>query len=1050
MNNKDLDSLISLSKISDFNEIYRLLDEAPAIEKGCLFEKYLEYLFKGNGWLVESNSGKNDKGADLLLYHPESPDKAMFVIQAKNHKSPLTFDDTKIELIKFEDQAREEYQCHNYQLISINGYVKEAKKLKGFNMALFDFEKIKSLVTNYKENCSVPTLELAAHNLLTSKEIRRQFEEKDLVAVVQATGTGKSYIIGQAMIDAMPSPCVFLAPSNFILENQKKLLPWRSDVSYITYAKAANLTVEQWAVINPSLIVLDEFHRSGAVTWGKGVKRLIDSCPKAKVLGTTATPIRHLDNERNMVEELFEDNLANELSLHEAIAKNILPSPKYVAGLYSFDETNEEYKKAINNSRCSDDEKAKGLADLKRVNVDWEASSGIPKILDKHLKNLSGKYIVFCESIEHLDEMQEEVSKWFRIASKQRREKTIKRHNYLVHSENNVSDNKSELNAFDIANGSSGVHILLSVNMLNEGLHIKQVNGVILLRKTTSPIIYLQQLGRFLQVSSEVDPIVFDFVNNIHNLGTHSFQNGLSAALALENEKRIAIGLEPNKVQVNICDEVLDTSRELEIISSKLNLGISSFDFGYEKLEEFVKEFRHARPVRSHKTKDGFPLGQWVKDRRSSKDILTSSRILRLESLEGWTWDANKFLWDQAIKALDKYVAKVKHARPPPGHKTKDGFPLGQWVMDKRSGKENLTSDRKLQLESFEGWTWDTNKFAWNKSIEALEQYVTEFKNARPKATYKTEDGYALGNWVTTQRSGKEKLTSERRLQLESFEGWTWDTNLFAWEQGIKALEQYVAEFKHARPTNAHKTEDGYALGNWVGDKRWSKQELTQDKILQLESLEGWTWNAKQFAWDQGIEALEKYIIKVKHARPPKAYKTEDAYPLGQWVKDRRSGKKKLTPAQISQLEAFEGWTWDTNQYAWDQGIEALKQYVTEFKNARPKATHKTEDGYALGSWITTQRSYREQLASDRRLQLESFKGWTWDANKFAWDKGIEELTKYVTEVKHARPPQSYKTEDGYALGSWVMQKRKRKTKLTKDEISQLESFDGWLWNARR
>lgn len=51
--------------------------------------------------------------------------------------------------------------------------------------------------------------------------------------------------------------------------------------------------------------------------------------------------------------------------------------------------------------------------------------------------------------------------------------------------------------------------------MLNEGLHVEDISGVIMSRKTDSRNIYLQQLGR--AISSDPDrakPIVFDLANN--------------------------------------------------------------------------------------------------------------------------------------------------------------------------------------------------------------------------------------------------------------------------------------------------------------------------------------------------------------------------------------------------------------------------------------------------------------------------------------------------------------------------------------------------------
>lgn len=48
--------------------------------------------------------------------------------------------------------------------------------------------------------------------------------------------------------------------------------------------------------------------------------------------------------------------------------------------------------------------------------------------------------------------------------------------------------------------------------MLNEGIHVDDVDGVILLRPTVSPIIYKQQIGRALAAGKEKNAVIFDIV----------------------------------------------------------------------------------------------------------------------------------------------------------------------------------------------------------------------------------------------------------------------------------------------------------------------------------------------------------------------------------------------------------------------------------------------------------------------------------------------------------------------------------------------------------
>ena len=67
--------------------------------------------------------------------------------------------------------------------------------------------------------------------------------------------------------------------------------------------------------IKPDYIILDEFHRCGAEMWGQGVKRLLNIYSDIPVLGLTATNIRYIDNRRDMADELFNGNIASEMTL---------------------------------------------------------------------------------------------------------------------------------------------------------------------------------------------------------------------------------------------------------------------------------------------------------------------------------------------------------------------------------------------------------------------------------------------------------------------------------------------------------------------------------------------------------------------------------------------------------------------------------------------------------------------------------------------------------------------------------------------------------------
>ena len=86
---------------------------------------------------------------------------------------------------------------------------------------------------------------------------------------------------------------------------------------------------------------------------------------------------------------------------------------------------------------------------------------------------------------------------------------------FIVSSDESRKKNLEYLRAFRMAPSNENT-VLYSVNLLNEGVHVKDVDAVFMLRMTSSPIIYFQQLGRLLSYSKRRDKVVvFDKDGNM-------------------------------------------------------------------------------------------------------------------------------------------------------------------------------------------------------------------------------------------------------------------------------------------------------------------------------------------------------------------------------------------------------------------------------------------------------------------------------------------------------------------------------------------------------
>lgn len=347
---------------------------------------------------------------------------------------------------------------------------------------------------------------LKPHNEVVYKKMLEQYKNSNKVAIVQPTGTGKSYIALKLIEDSLGEKAVYIAPSISILHNLKKQI-FDSEMSMedfsglkrVTYQKLAKMSEEEIEreLSGVKIIVTDEFHHCGAPEWGRGVETLISKNPNAKILGLSATPIRYSDGLKDMSDELFEGNVVSEYTLEEAIEQGILPEATYISAIYDYDK--EELRSRIDKIENSE-EKQELIREIDR------SICNLSETLKKHMVQ-NGKYIVFCKNIE---EMKQKIAQANEIFGQVNNNISIQG----ISSHQDVKENERIIQSFETNNNESQLKLLFAVNMLNEGYHINDLDGVIMMRPTFSPTIFTQQLGRALSVGNGKKPTIIDLVNN--------------------------------------------------------------------------------------------------------------------------------------------------------------------------------------------------------------------------------------------------------------------------------------------------------------------------------------------------------------------------------------------------------------------------------------------------------------------------------------------------------------------------------------------------------
>lgn len=360
----------------------------------------------------------------------------------------------------------------------------------------------------------VSGIELYPHNQRAYDALTAMLRGSDRACVVQPTGTGKFVIIARMVQDMPDNRFLLLGTNQYMFDDQMANLAdiapgfTPENLHFMTYSEAMSKARNGQRSPKCDIIVADEFHHCGAPEWSKGVEWVIEGNPEAKLVGFSATPIRFSDNGRNMADEMFEGNVASSMELEEAWLDGILLIPKYVVALYDAPSELGELKVSI--EKVKDKKKhskfVKKYEELRRSLAD---AGGVDEVIAKHLDKPDAKVVVFCPNTKRLHDFMLLRREWFgRVNGDIHVYKTTAADPY----------GSRDFQAFK-EDESDALKVLYCINQLNEAVHIKGIDAIVMVRPTKSPIIFHQQLGRVLSSGGNQTPLVFDLCNNFGSLG---------------------------------------------------------------------------------------------------------------------------------------------------------------------------------------------------------------------------------------------------------------------------------------------------------------------------------------------------------------------------------------------------------------------------------------------------------------------------------------------------------------------------------------------------
>ena len=347
------------------------------------------------------------------------------------------------------------------------------------------------------------------------KKILEAGEERALL--ISATGTGKTYASAFAMRELGFRRVLFLVHRSQLARQTKSsyekvfaksvsmgVVDGKNhdyDKDYV-FATVQTLNRDrhllQYKQDAFDCIVLDEAHHVSADTYQKIMRHFT---PKLW-LGMTATPDKRDDHvEGRNIYELFNYQIAYEIRLQQAMEENLL-CPFHYFGITDLDIIGDSQEIGGDFSMLTSDERVRHILNQ----ADYYGYSG------DRVKGL-----IFCRNIKETEELSEKFNQSIN-PSTGKRFRTIALNGSATEQERQTAFERLAMNEGEPSTEYEPLDYIFSVEILNEGVDIVEVNQVIMLRPTQSPIVFIQQLGRGLRKAMGKEYVVIlDFIGNYTN-----------------------------------------------------------------------------------------------------------------------------------------------------------------------------------------------------------------------------------------------------------------------------------------------------------------------------------------------------------------------------------------------------------------------------------------------------------------------------------------------------------------------------------------------------
>ena len=485
---------------------YNLFSEPSALKELAKFENIDVRMYRckeGSGFHVKSFIFNHSSQCNVIIGSSNLTQNALTTNQEWNVKFVSTFEGEMVFLIKkeFEKLWNDPLSFPLEEVIE--EYEQERKTLKDLQ------RKANAYISSLPQKAELKPNKMQESFIKKLDEIYHSGQNRALL--ISATGTGKTYAAAFSVKHLMEQkkPEHHKRPIKkvlFVVHREQIAIQAKNSFARVigsehgqTYGLLSgnhkdkectflfstiqtlslDRILKDFAPDAFDFIIIDEAHRSGANSYDK----IMAHFQPEFWLGMTATPERTDDKD---VFKIFNHQIAYEIRLKDALDYNLL-CPFHYHGISDLKINNEEQKDFSNFAYLTSDERVKHV---------------LQKAEEFKFSGERVKGLIFCSSVDEAKVLSEKLNQ----------------HNLRTTYLTGDSKPEARLAAVDRLAGADGPQALdyiLTVDIFNEGVDIPEINQVIFLRPTQSPIIFTQQLGRGLRKAAGKEYVVIlDFIAN--------------------------------------------------------------------------------------------------------------------------------------------------------------------------------------------------------------------------------------------------------------------------------------------------------------------------------------------------------------------------------------------------------------------------------------------------------------------------------------------------------------------------------------------------------